>query len=186
MRFKRLVLIATLLVFLPLFGGGLKSEAQFYSVSTNALGLGWAGVNGEFSATIDRTWSLHADISWMPFRVEKVRTQHFSFRPQLRYWFTETYRHWFVGAHYMYSNFHAGVPSFMKYKYEGWGIGGGFDVGYAHPIKRNWNIEFQLGGSLLYMRYNKSNCMNCGDLVSEEKGLRLMPTKAAISLVYLF
>lgn len=163
-----------------------ESKAQFYSLSTNVPMLGWTGVNAEFSATVDRTWSLHADFSFNPFRVEKLRTQNFVFRPQVRYWFDETYRNLFVGLHYIYANYHIGIPSIMNSKYAGWGLGGGLDFGYALAIWKDWNIEFQLGGSVMYLDYLKSECKNCGDLKKDAHGVYVLPTKAAISLVYLF
>lgn len=163
-----------------------ESKAQFYSLSSNIPMLGWVGINGEFSATVDRSWSLHADFMCNPFRVEHLRTQNFVFRPQVRYWFEETYRNLFIGLHYIYANYHIGLPSIMDYKYAGWGMGGGLDIGYALPIWKNWNIEFQLGGSVMYLDHLKSRCLNCGDLVAHDKGTYVLPTKAALSLVYLF
>lgn len=181
---KKLFILLCVIV----FALGFKQEckAQFYSLSTNVPMLGWTGVNAEFSATVDRTWSLHADFSFNPFRVENLRTQNFIFRPQVRYWFDETYRNLFVGLHYIYANYHVGIPSIMKSKFAGWGIGGGLDVGYALPVWKNWNVEFQFGASAMYLDYNKSECRNCGDLKKSEHGVYVLPTKAAVSLVYLF
>ncbi|MBR8760434.1 DUF3575 domain-containing protein [Porphyromonas levii] len=164
----------------------LESKAQFYSVSVNTLALPTATLNGDVSMTLNRNLSAHADVSINPWRIEKFRIQHFMVRPQIRYWLSESYRGWFFGAHGVFAGYHLGIPRYMRYKVKGIAVGGGVDVGYQLPLSPRWNLEFALGGSVLWTDYFRSECKNCGKILDEKSGVYVLPTKAALSVVYLF
>lgn len=181
-RLKLLLVIGAIL----LLGNVRCAQAQFYSASMNVLAFGGLTINPELSMTINRNWSAHADLSVNPFRIEKYRLQHLAVRPQVRYWWSESYRGWFMGLHGIFVGYHLGVPSVRKNKIEGIAFGGGLDFGYQLPIATRWNIEFQLGGSAVWANYDVSECKNCGEFVEEKSGTYFIPSKAAIALVYLF
>lgn len=143
-------------------------------------------LNGDLSMTINRNWSAHGELSLNPWRIESYRLQHLMIRPQVRYWFAESYRSWFVGAHAFFAGYHIGVPAWMRGKWKGVAAGGGLDAGYHLPIGTKWNIEFALGASLLWADYDILECKNCGEKLDEKRGIYFAPTKASISLVYLF
>lgn len=169
---------------LALFTIGAK--AQFYSASVNTPLLLSGTLNGEVSMTLNRNWSIHGDLSLNPWKVESFRVQHIAFRPQVRWWSVESYRGGFVGFHLLGAGYHIGIPSMMSEKYEGVALGGGLDVGYAWALNTRWNIEVQGGGSYLWSSYYKSKCKTCAlRTMAESKGY-LLPTKVALSLVYLF
>lgn len=161
-------------------------KAQFYSASTNILGWGTGSPNAEVSMTINREWSIHTGLSFNPWKIEDFRIQHFVVRPEIRYWISESYRGWYVGANAMYGIFHIGIPKAMQNKYEGIAAGGGLDVGYAWAIAPKWNLELGIGGSVLWMDTYKSLCRNCAMRTEEVSGVYVLPTKAALSVVYLF
>lgn len=162
------------------------AKAQFYSVSANTLALMSGTIDTEASMTINRNWSLHADISLNPWRLERFRIQHLMVRPQVRWWATESYRGFFLGAHTLFAGYHLGIPRYMSKKYKGVAWGAGLDIGYSWPIATQWNMEFQLGGGWVYADYDILECRNCGEIQDSESHHYFLPTKAALSFVYLF
>ena len=53
-------------------------------------------------------------------------------------------------------------------------------------LSESWNIELEAGVGAAWLDYDKYICKRCGDLVEHKKEVRILPTKAAINLVYLF
>lgn len=178
---QRIILLTILLI----SSIGL-AKAQFYSVSANAVALATGTINTEASMTINRNWSLHADVSLNPWRIEKFRIQHLMIRPQVRWWATESYRGFFIGAHTLFAGYHFGIPKYMSNKYKGVAFGAGLDIGWSWPISTQWNIEAQLGGGWVYADYDKLECRNCGELRDSQSRHLFLPTKVGVSLVYLF
>lgn len=178
---KKLILALCLLV-----GISFTSKAQFYSVSGNALALGTGTLHLESSMTLDRTWSLHGGVSFNPWKINSFRIQHLMLRPEVRYWFRESYRGMYVGGNAVYAIYHIGVPKFMEKKYEGFAFGGGVDLGYAWPIAPKWNIEVGIGASLLYSQYYWGKCKECSMRSEEDSKVLFVPTKLGVSIVYLF
>ncbi|ERI81356.1 hypothetical protein HMPREF1981_03258, partial [Bacteroides pyogenes F0041] len=73
-----------------------------------------------------------------------------------------------------------------RYRYEGTAWGGGISAGWVHPLSRRWNLEFELGGGIVWADWERFQCVHCGKRVDKGKGVRLVPTRTAINLVYLF
>ena len=169
-----------------LVGISFTSKAQFYSASGNVLALGMGTIHLESSMTLDRTWSLHGGVSFNPWKLESFRTQHLMLRPEIRYWFRESYRGLYVGGNAVYSIYHIGVPRLMSKRYEGLAFGGGLDIGYAWPVAPKWNIEVGLGTSLLFTHYYRSKCKSCAMRTEEDSKVMFLPTKLGVSVVYLF
>lgn len=65
-------------------------------------------------------------------------------------------------------------------------LGGGLDMGYAWALSTKWNLEAQIGGSYLWSSYYKSRCKTCAMRTGIENKGYFLPTRAALSLVYLF
>lgn len=103
----------------------LSGKAQFYSASVNLPALLTGTVDSELSMTLNRNWSLHGELSFHPWKIESFRIQHLMFRPQIRWWSSESYRGFFVGGHFLSAGYHIGIPRYMKEKYEGVAFGGG-------------------------------------------------------------
>lgn len=177
---KKILFICMLLI------GVYSSKAQFYSSSVNGLALATGTFNPEVSMTFNRKWSGHLDVSFNPFKNSDFRIQHLAVRSQIRYWAQETYRGLFYGFHILGVGYHFGIPKWMQHKYEGVAFGGGIDFGYAWTLSPRWNLEAQIGGGLLWSHYDVSKCKNCAKVIRSEKKTFVAPTRAALSLVYLF
>ena len=73
-----------------------------------------------------------------------------------------------------------------KYRYKGYFFGGGISYGYQFILGRHWNLEATLGLGYARVSYDKYECKECGKKVDEGKKNYFGPTKAALSLIYLF
>lgn len=162
-----------------------SAKAQFYSVKTNLLGLATTNLNVEGGVSIHRNWSLHLPINYNPWVFNKnKRFQNITIQPGVRYWFLESFSHSFIGLHSMYSRYHIG--GFNKYRYDGYGAGAGLSYGYSMILNKKWNLEFEGGVACLWTKYTKYECKKCGTPQNDFEGIRIIPSKIAVSLVYLF
>lgn len=173
-----------LLLFVSILTMGAK--AQFYSIKTNLLGLATTNLNIEGAVSIHRNWSLHLPVTYNPFIFkENKRFQNITVQPGIRYWFVESFSHSFIGIHSLYSRYHVG-GIIGKYRYDGWGVGGGLSYGYSKVLNKRWNIEFEAGVGVMWSDYTKYLCKKCGAPQEDARKLYVIPTKASVSLVYLF
>lgn len=77
-------------------------------------------------------------------------------------------------------------PELADYRFQGWMAGGGVSFGYQWLLSRHWNLEASLGVGYLYLEYDKYPCADCGTRLDKGHKNYLGPTKAAVSLVYMF
>ena len=61
-----------------------------------------------------------------------------------------------------------------------------FSLGYNRPLSPHWNLEFEAGLGVLWTHNDKYVCKTCGQKVATLEGVRLVPTKLAVNIVYLF
>ena len=180
-KFKFLLVAAFLML-------GLSANAQFYSVKTNVLGLATGNLNLELSAS--RKVSIHLPVNYNPFTynfiADNCKMKNLTVQPGVRYWFTESYMRWFMGFHAIYSRYHVGWKELSDYRYDGWGVGGGFSVGYSKMLSKRWNFEAELGGSLMWHDFDKYLCKECGSLPDPGHKINFVPTKLSLAFVYLF
>ena len=73
-----------------------------------------------------------------------------------------------------------------KYRYDGWGVGGGFSYGYQWIIGKHWNLETELGIGYAYLKYDKYLRNRCGRFIDTGHRNYWGPTKLSISFMYLF
>lgn len=119
---------------------------------------------------------------------------HFLVQPELRYFFGSSFKGHFLGIHGLYSQYNIGgneLPLLFgkgsqAFRYEGFAYGGGIAYGYQFPLGRHWSLELSLGVGMMQMDYGKYDCVNCGKMLSSGKKTYLGPTKAAISIIYIF
>lgn len=179
-----------LFLFCAMLFTGIGVHAQFYSVRTNVLGLATGNLNLELSAAASRKVTIHVPVNYNPFTynflAENCKMKNLTVQPGARYWLTESYMRWFIGAHAIYSRYHVGWKEIDRYRYDGWGVGGGFSAGYAWMIAKRWNLEAEIGASVMYQDYDRFLCKECGSLPEPGHKVNVVPTKLALSFVYLF
>ena len=65
-------------------------------------------------------------------------------------------------------------------------VGAGVAYGYAWMIGKHWNLEAEIGVGYAYTKYDVYRCPKCGSKLGSNNHNYFGPTKAAVSLVYLF
>lgn len=121
---------------------------------------------------------------------------------KLTHWLTQVeYRHWvcrtfmghFIGMHVLGTQYNISehnLPLLLgkgskNYRYEGYGVGGGFSYGYQFFLNARWNVEASLGVGYARLHYDRYQCNKCGSLLGKEKRNYWGPTKASISVSYI-
>lgn len=173
---------------LSLFCGAVLSvSAQSYSLRTNVLGLATTNLNLEASMTLSKKWSVHLPVQYNPFKFSNNRQfRNLYVAPGVRYWLLQSYIGGFVGLYGTAGTYSVGNLFGNKYRYEGESYGVSLSVGKAYQLSKSWNFEWEIGAGALWMDYDKYICKRCGDLIEHKREWRLLPTRAALNLVYLF
>lgn len=187
----------------------VQSNAQRVGVKTNLLIDATASPN--LGVELGLANKLTLDVSgnlnlWDWPGLNNMKWKHWVVQPELRYWTCQRFAGHFFAVHgvvgqFNFGNFHFfGHPlpdSFKffgtdfsllsKYRYEGWAFGGGLGYGYAIPLSKHWNMEFELGVGAIYSISDSFECDVCNRSVDTGiKNLRPALTKAAFNFVYLF
>lgn len=119
--------------------------------------------------------------------------RHWVVQPEVRHWFCQKFNGWFVGAHAMGGQYNAGgvdlplnlIHTLEDHRYKGWYIGGGLTAGYQWPLSRHLSLEANIGAGYIYSPYKKY-CVYCTNNHRDGHRNYVGPTKAALSLVYVF
>lgn len=136
-----------------------------------------------------KAWDLKSDSRW----------RHYYIQPEVRYYLCDIFSGHFFGAHLLGGQYNvgstkSGIPlSFTDFsqlsttRTQGWYLGAGVAYGYSWILNEHWNIEAELGYGYAYTRYDRYPCATCGDKLEENMPHHYVgPTKAAVSLIYLF
>ena len=173
----------------------LPVRAQQVSVKTNLLNWATTTINLGVEAAITRnnTVQLFYGLNPWKFSGEK-KIRHWVVQPEFRFWPCESFNGWFYGFHFMGGEFNMGEVKFPlgilhtleNSRYEGWFAGAGVAGGYQWVLSRHWNIEASIGIGYDYIKYDKFRCSYCGERLKSGNRHYFGPTKAAISIMYLF
>jgi hypothetical protein len=192
---KRKILIA-LAIFLCV---SFNSDAQKFALKTNLLYDATATVNvgAEFGLAPRWTFDLSGNVNAWTLNDHKLK--HLLIQPEARYWFCDRFQGHFLGAHALGGIYNIGyIKNDFQFlgkdyspltdnRFQGWFAGAGVAYGYALPLSKHWNLEFELGVGYIYTVYDKYECFGCGKLVDQDVPVHYVgPTKAAINLVYVF
>ena len=162
------------------------AQAQFYSLSTNLVGLGTGTINAELSFALNRQWTMHIPVQDNPLILKDNRQlRNVTIQPEVRYWFLESYYRNFFGIYAIASRFHIG-KIWDDYRYDGQAFGTGLSYGQTYPLSKRLNLEWELGAGLVWADYTKYKCKKCGEIIGRESGFHFIPTRAALNISYLF
>lgn len=185
-----------ILVFLGLLLVTADVHAQKAALKTNLLADVTTTINlaAEVGLTAKTTLDLYANYN--PWSLGSNKSfKHFLVQPEYRYWFCERFNGHFVGVHLHGGVFNVGgvdMPfglwdNLKNNRYEGEFIGAGLSWGYQWVLGRHWNLEANIGAGYAFINYDRYRCKTCGKLQDKDKKKHYVgPTKAAISLVYVF
>lgn len=171
------------------------ASAQKVAVKTNSLY--WLtttpNVGFEFALADRLTFEVAGGYNpWTFNKEENVKVKHFLVTPEIRYWFCESFQGHFIGVNGNYAQYNISgikIPQVFEElqdaRVEGWAAGAGVTYGYATPIARRWNIEFNLGLGWWYTEYDKFESRPCG-LFQESISRHLFGlTDLGISFIYM-
>lgn len=176
------ITLLTVIFILP----SLQSSAQISAVKINAPALLVGVINPEIETAISPSMSMNLSVIAYPWGKIPIKGNHFlnfTVQPGIRYWFQGLHTGVFMGAHVTGTYTEA---SFGGSDYRGVGVALGISAGYAWMLAPRWNLELELGGSVMYLRYDGRPIGGSysGRLASTK--VLPVPTKAGLNLVYLF
>ena len=179
--------------------GGV-TKAQKVGLKTNLFTDAFLSPNLGVEIGLAPKWSLDIPVEINAWTLSHNRNwRHLSAQPEARYWFCERFAGNFVGVHAHGGWYNVGgIDMDFKFlgtdfaklhnsRYQGWFAGAGISYGHAWIINNHWNFEAEIGIGWSYTRFDRFRCEGCGK--KEETGAHhnyFGPTKAALSLVYLF
>lgn len=176
------------------------ANAQKAAIKTNALYDATTSFNLGVEFGLSRKWTLDVSGNYNPWTFSDNRKwKHWFVQPEARYWFCQKMGGHFLGIHvhggqYNIGNINVDFKLFgsdfsmlKENRFQGWFAGAGIGYGYAWMLGRHWNIEAELGLGYAFSKYDRYECPSCGSkLESGKKHHYVGPTKAALSLVYMF
>ena len=168
---------------------GLKTNLLYDATTTPNLGLEM-GIGKKHSLQLLyglNPWEFDGDNGGKYFK-------HWLLMPEYRYWFCHRFQGSFVGIHALGGEFNAAnvklpfgmYKTLRDHRFEGWYVGGGVTYGYQWVLSRRWNFEASVGAGVIYAPYKEFECGECGRQTGDGNALYIGPTKAALSLIYMF
>ncbi len=171
-------------------------RAQKVALKTNLLywgAMGTANVEGE--VVTGRHSSVNLMLGYNPWTFsENKKMKHISALLGYRYWFCQPMNGSFIGVQGEYAHFNAGNLHFplsiwknlRDERLQGNMVALGVSYGYHFVLSRHWSLETEIGLGLAYAKYGRYPCYECGPKLGNGEKLFLKPTRAAMSVVYLF
>ena len=194
-----LAIIAFVACILPasnLCGQNIAIKSNLLYDLTTTLNMG-----GEVRCDDTHTISLSLNYNPWNFGGNK-KMKHFLLQPEYRKWFNEVFTGSFIGfqLHYALFNFGGMLPwgfnngkmlgienrQIAHNRYQGNLAGFGISYGYQWILGKHWNLEGNIGIGYARVKYEQFECKTCGEKVKEGHKNYVGPTKAAVSLIYLF
>ena len=167
----------------------LKTNLLYDAATTPNLGL-------EFG--VGKKHSMQVFYGLNPWKFghgsDQKYLKHWIVNPEYRYWFCHRFNGSFIGIHAFGGEYNAAridVPfnwwnELKDNRFQGWYAGGGIAYGYQWVMSRHWNFEASLGVGAAYVYYDKFGCAECGKKIDDGHKVYIGPTKAALSLLYMF
>ena len=194
MRRKILVSFVVSIMFAAL------SAAQDYGVKTNIIYDLTSTVNLGLEYRLADRWTFDMSGNYNAWTIKKgTRWKHWMAQPEIRFWNCDAFSGHFVALHAIAGQYNFGgirnninylgtdFSQLSDYRFQGYLMGGGIAYGYAWILGRHLNLEAELGLGYIYTKYDKFNCVGCGKRILTGQPAHFVgPTKAAISLVYIF
>lgn len=193
LRLKMMAVLAVMLGF-----GSLSSHAQQVALKTNLLYDATATPNLGMEVGLNQKHTLQVFYGLHPWKFGHGEDQkflkHWVVNPEFRHWFCHRFNGSFVGIHAFGGQFNAAKiktpfgwwKELEDNRFEGWFVGGGVSYGYQWVLSKHWNFEAAIGVGAAYIKYDKYGCGTCGKKLDDGDKIYIGPTKAALSIMYLF
>lgn len=188
--------ISVLLTLLLAVIGLQQASAQQTAVKTNLLYDATTTPNLGVEVGIGKkhTMQLYYGLNPWEFSGGEKYLKHWLLEPEFRYWFCHRFQGSFVGIHALGGEFNAAniklpfgaFKELRDHRYEGWYTGAGITYGYQWVLSRHWNFEASAGIGVVYAKYKGYECGQCGKQTDDGSKTYVGPTKAVLSLLYMF
>lgn len=182
--------------FLAVLWVGSQANAQVIAGKTNFLYWGTTTPNLGLEVGLGKKTTLELVGGYNPWTFDKdenKKIKHWLVMPEFRYWLCERFNGHFFGLHTGYTFYNVSgvrIPfqeeSTKDHRYQGWATGVGLSYGYSWVLGKRWNIEASIGVGYVYTNYDRYECATCGRFKGSEDKHYFGPTKASISLIYIF
>ena len=175
-------------------GASLSASGQKLALKTNALYWLAATPNLGVEYAVSKHSTFNVTVNYNPWTFgEDAKIQHFFVRPEYRYWFRESYSHFFLSTHLIGATFEVGgfstpikeIGRLTNQYYVGSALGAGIGLGYSFYLSKHINIETSVGAALMRVKYHTENIKSgkhSGDVIHYLP----LPTEVSVSFVYLF
>lgn len=187
-----------------LIAAGLgTASAQVVGIKTNLVNDILLSPNLGLEFGLAPKWTLQLTGEYNDWEIKgKDKTtphqwKHWFATIEPRYWFCERYAGHFIsinaiGGEYDFGHIgfktkflNNGFRDLNTHRYKGWGVGAGFNYGYAWPVAKHWNIEAEIGIGWIWTKYDKYKCSD-GSKTDSGYHNYVGPTKLAVNVEYLF
>lgn len=178
---------------------GFSVKSQNIAIKSNLLYDAIAVANLGVEAPLAPRWTLDVSANLNAWAINQHKWKHWLVQPEVRYWLCDRFQGHFFGLHaiagqYNVGNLHNNIHFFgtdfsdlTHNRYQGWMFGAGLAYGYSWILAKHWNIEAEIGLGWIHTRSDVYPCADCGTKLAEDKNHDYVgPTKAAVSLIYLF
>lgn len=150
-------------------------------------------IGAEIGLSKKSTLDLYVNYNPWKYGDHKM-TKMLMVQPEYRLWLCERFNGHFFGVHaqagiYQFAGIDMpfGIWDNLKdHRYKGQFYGVGLSYGYQWILSKHWNLEGNIGAGYIRADYEQFKCKNCEPKVDEGHKNYIGPTKAAISLIYIF
>lgn len=162
----------------------MRLSAQDIALKTNALYWLTTTTNAGIELAVHDKVTVDLQAAYNPWTFKDDKKMRFWLaQPEVKYWFCEKFEGHFVGVHLHAAQFFGG---FRDTRYDGYLAGGGFSYGYDWILSPHWNLELEVGVGYAHLWYDKSPRIDCVKCKATERKNYFGPTKAAVSISYVF
>jgi fimX-like protein len=186
-------------LFLLLLLTGFSVKSQNVAIKSNLLYDAIAVANLGVEVPLAPRWTVDLSANLNAWTINEHKWKHWLLQPEARYWLCDRFQGHFFGVHaiagqYNVGNLHNNIKflgtdfsDLTHNRYQGWMFGAGLAYGYSWILAKHWNIEAEIGLGWIHTRSDVYPCAECGTKIAEDKNHDYVgPTKAAVSLIYLF
>ncbi|CCY91102.1 uncharacterized protein BN461_01897 [Bacteroides sp. CAG:1076] len=164
--------------------GTVRLSAQDIALKTNGLYWLTTTVNAGVEIAVSNKLTIDFQAAYNPWTFQNDKKMRFWLaQPELKYWLCEKFEGHFVGFHLHGGQYFGG---FNDTRYDGYLAGAGVSYGYDWILSPHWNLEMALGIGYAHLWFDKSPRIYCEKCRNSERKNYFGPTKAAISLIYVF
>lgn len=176
--FKAILLLCAATVFT------IRLSAQEVAVKSNALYWLATTPNVGLEFAVGHKVSVDLSAAYNPWTFKDDKKMRFWLaQPEVKYWFCEKFEGHFIGLHLHGAQYFGG---FGSKRYDGYLAGGGLTYGYDWILSPHWNLEAAVGIGYAHLWYDRSPRIYCEKCKMSERKNYFGPTKAAVSLIYVF